>query len=58
MKKEAKYTFIYEDKGGNEITRKELPCYSKKEAVNVANRLFAECMINDCVKVKSKKAVY
>lgn len=55
MKKETKYTFIYMDKGSNELTRKELTCSSKKEAVNVADRLLGECMINECVKVKSRK---
>ena len=49
------YIFIFEDREGNELDSKILPCISKREAISIAKKLFAESMQNDLFKVKTIK---
>jgi hypothetical protein len=46
-----KYTIIYSDDQGNELTRKEVECFNDNEAYKLCQNLLAECMINDCTEV-------
>jgi hypothetical protein len=48
------YRFIFEDRKGNELDSKVLPCVSKREAIQIAKRLFAESKQGDLYAVKSK----
>ena len=50
------YKFTYVDKRNNELDSTILWCNDKSEAVQIAKRLFADCMCNDTVKVKSQRA--
>ena len=56
--KTTKKTFIllYLDKGNNELKKDEISAYSAKEARATRDKVFASCMINDCVKITCKKA--
>lgn len=49
------YEFIYLDKKGNELTRRQLYCYSKKEAINLSKAILANSMINDLHEIKTRK---
>lgn len=49
------YEFIYFDKKGNELKREMRKCSSKKSAINVSKALFANSMINDLHKIKTRK---
>jgi hypothetical protein len=49
------YTFFYEDRKGNDLGIKELPAFNIKEARKIRDRLFAECMLNDCSKIKVRR---
>jgi hypothetical protein len=48
------YKFIFEDRKGNELDSKAIPCVSKREAISIAKKLFSESMQNDLHIVKSK----
>ena len=50
------YNFYYIDRDNNVLLEKQFECYDAKEAKDVAKRLFATTMQNDCVKVTFKKA--
>jgi len=47
-----KYTFIYEDKEGNELQRKDWFAENKKAARKLAKEMLATSMINDLKKIK------
>lgn len=49
------YEFIYLDKRGNELTKRILYCYSKKEAINISKALLANSKINDLHEIKTRK---
>jgi len=49
------YTFTYVDKYGNELKKSILPCFSKKESLQIANKLLVESMINSLFKIKTRK---
>ena len=51
-KKEQTYLFTYLDNRGNELKNHVLNAYNMKEAKDIKSKLFAECMLNDCVKIK------
>jgi hypothetical protein len=52
---ESNYLFSFQDGQGNEIESKVIACYSKKEAMKLANRFLAESRDGDLVKVKTRK---
>ena len=54
-KENKAYLFAYLDKKGNELKSYVLNAYNMKEAKDTRNKLFAECMLNDCVKIKISK---
>jgi hypothetical protein len=49
------YTFTYVDKKNNVLKESILPCFSKKESLQIANKLLAESMINSLSKIKTRK---
>ena len=50
-----KYVFIYKDKKGNELQRKEAEFFNIKEARAYANDLLANSLINDLHKISVVK---
>lgn len=52
---ESNYLFSFQDGQGNEIESKVIACYSKKEAMKLANRFLAESRDGDLVIVKTRK---
>ena len=54
--KTKSYHFYYIDRDSNVLLKKQFECHDAKDAHNVARRLFATTMQNDCVKVTFKKA--
>lgn len=50
------YKFQFLDKKNNVIEEKITWCTSKQDAVKIANDYFAECRINDVIKIKNFKA--
>ena len=46
------YLFTYLDKKGNELKSYIFEAYNMSEAKQIRDKLFAECMLNDCVKIK------
>ena len=46
------YLFTYLDKKGNELKSYVFDAFNMAEAKKIKNKLFAECMLNDCVKIK------
>lgn len=50
--KEKSYYLSYQEKNGPELQGKVIYSKNLKTAKAYANRLFAECMINDCTKIK------
>ena len=51
-KKTKTYLFTYLDKKGNELKSYVFYAFNMTEAKEVKKKLFAECMLNDCVKIK------
>ena len=51
-KKDKTYLFTYLDKKGNELKSYVFDAFNMKEAKDIKRKLFAECMLNDCVKIK------
>lgn len=49
------YRFIYEDAQGNDLETKNYEFENITEARKHAQKLFAVCMYNDCVKIRVKK---
>lgn len=45
------YTLVFLDKKGNELTEKKITAVNKKDANKQRDVAFANCMINDCVKI-------
>jgi len=54
VKATKKYVFIFEDKNGNELTRKENECISLQDAEKLAQQYEANSMLNDLHKVTVK----
>ena len=54
-KQDKTYLFTYLDKKGNELKSYVLNAHNMKEAKDIKEKLFAECMLNDCVKIKISK---
>jgi len=53
MKTELKtWNFIYEDHDGNELTRKQIDCYDRKDAEKIAFDLQSNSMLNDLADIK------
>lgn len=50
--KNGTYLFTYLDKKGNELKSCVFDAFNMTEAKEIKNKLFAECMLNDCVKIK------
>lgn len=46
------YKLSYLDRNDNELASKEITALNIKEAREYRNLEFAQCMINDCVKIK------
>ena len=46
------YLFTYLDNKGNELKRSLFDAVNIIEAEEIREKLFAECMLNDCVKIK------
>lgn len=46
------YKLIYLDREDNELTTKEITAFNIKEARMIRDQEFAQCLINDCVKIK------
>ena len=51
MKKEKKYTFIYEDKEGNELQKEIVEAKNKKDAIRISKIVIANTKINDLKKI-------
>ena len=51
-KENKTYLFTYLDKTGNELKSCVFDAFNMKEAKDIKNKLFSECMLNDCVKIK------
>lgn len=49
------YKLIYLDRDGNELDSKEITALNIQEARKYRDRLFAECMMNDCIKITVKR---
>lgn len=49
------YVFIFEDRNGNELTRREADCISLAEAKDIAKKYKANSMLNDLHKIVVKK---
>jgi hypothetical protein len=49
------YYLIYEDRYGNELDKRVIEAKDIYEARKIRDKIFAECMIGDCVKIKVKK---
>lgn len=54
MKKEKNYVFIFEDRNGNELTRRELECASLAKAKDIAKDYKSKSMLNDLHKIVVK----
>lgn len=48
------YILIYEDKDRNELDRKEITAFNIKEARAHRNKILANSMMNDLLKIKVK----
>ncbi|MDD3040894.1 hypothetical protein [Bacteroides sp.] len=46
------YKLTYLDKDDNELDTKMITADNIKEACDYRDEVFAQCMINDCVKIK------
>ena len=55
MKNNFMYNLIYVDRKGNELTREKIIARSRKEANKTRDQIFAECMINDCKRIRVVK---
>ena len=55
MKRAKIYVFIFEDRNGNELTRREAGCVSLKEAKDIAKKYKSNSMLNDLHKIVVKK---
>lgn len=51
MKKEKQYTFIYEDKEGNELKREVVEAINKKDAIRISKIVLANTRMNDLKKI-------
>lgn len=50
------YRFYFIDSDNNVLTEKTFDCFDAKEAIKLADKLFAETMQNDCVSVTFSEA--
>ena len=50
--KNKTYLFTYLDNNGNELKRSSFEAVNIMEAFEIKDKLLAECMLNDCVKIK------
>lgn len=48
------WDFIYEDHDGNELTRKQIDCYDRKDAETIAFDLQSNSMLNDLAVITIK----
>jgi len=48
------WDFIYEDHDGNELTRKQIDCYDRKDAEKIAFDLQSNSMLNDLALITIK----
>lgn len=55
MKRAKIYVFIFEDRNGNELTRREADCVSLAEAKDIAKKYKSNSMLNDLHKIVVKK---
>jgi hypothetical protein len=55
LPKEYAYLFLFQDKFGNEITSVVKNCWSKQDAIKIANNLLANTSHLDIVKIKTKR---
>ena len=53
--KNKAYLFTYLDKKGNELKSYVFEAFNMEEAKKIKAKLFAECMLNDCIKIKVAK---
>ena len=53
--KEINYLLLFVDNKDNVLTTKEILELSYNDAMKTRDRIFANCMINDCVKIKIAK---
>jgi hypothetical protein len=53
---EKTYRLSYLDRKNNELKADEITAYSIQEARKTRDKIFGNCMINDCVKITVKKA--
>ena len=56
MKRAKYYTFIFEDRNGNELTRQEAQCRSLTEARRIAKTYKATSQLNDLHKIVVRKS--
>ena len=49
------YEFIYLDRKGNELKKEMRVCSSKKSAINVSKSIFANSLMNDLHRIKTRK---
>ena len=54
MAKAKLYVFIFEDRDGNDLTKKEAQCSSLKEAKDIARAYKANSSLNDLYKIVVK----
>ena len=54
MKREKIYVFIFEDRNGNVLTKRENQCSSLKEAREIAKKYKANSQLNDLHKIVLK----
>jgi hypothetical protein len=52
VEKEKTFIFIYEDKDGNELQRKELDCYNRDDAEKTAFNIQQNSMLNDLENIR------
>jgi hypothetical protein len=45
------FTLEFQDDNGNELKRQNIEAFDLNEANEIAKKMLAECMINDCVKI-------
>ena len=50
--KSKTYLFTYLDKNENELKSCVFEAFNMTEAKEIKEKLFAECMLNDCIKIK------
>ena len=46
------WDFIYEDPDGNELQRKQVECFDRKDALNIASNIQSNSMMNNLAAIR------